>query len=144
MVTSIRGAIYPNTNPTYTGIEFQTGANGVLWVDQSASFSSDVLNGVFTTTRFVSDSNNRVSASLLGTDEFITPIEGRSLCVQNLFLDNVDFDTGSITPGAVQLKIQARNGGDMTLGMNNSSLTGGVRPFSEGRRRMGVFCLKPV
>jgi hypothetical protein len=127
MVTAIRGDVFPNTNPVYTTIEFQTGANGVLWVDQNASFNNDI-DEVFTTTRFVSDSNNRVSASLLGTDEFITPIDGRFLCVQNLFLKNVDLNTGSVTPGAVQLKIQARNGGDMTLGMNNSSLTGFLPP----------------
>jgi|694.fasta_scaffold109663_2 hypothetical protein len=124
MVTTIRGAVFPNTNPAYNAIEFQTGNNGVLWVDQNMSFDGDSINAVFTTTSFVSDSTNRVSASLLGTDEFITPIDGRVFVVQNFFLDNVDFDTGSTTPGAVQLEIQARNGGDMILGLANSSLTG--------------------
>ncbi len=123
MVTTVRGAVFPNTNPVYTAIEFQTGNNGVFWVDQDAEFTSDAINAVFTTTSFVSDSTNRVSASLLGTDEFITPTNGRILTVQNFFLNNVDFDTGTNTPGAVLLKIQARNGGDMTLGLNNSSLT---------------------
>jgi hypothetical protein len=123
-VTTIRGAVFPNTNPAYNAIEFQTGNNGVLWVDQNMSFDGDSINAVFTTTSFVSDSTNRVSASLLGTDEFITPIDGRVFVVQNFFLDNVDFDTGSTTPGAVQLEIQARNGGDMILGLANSSLTG--------------------
>lgn len=33
MVTTVRGAVYPNTNPAYTAIEFQTGNSGVLWVD---------------------------------------------------------------------------------------------------------------
>jgi hypothetical protein len=124
MVTTIRGAVFPNTNPAYNAIEFQTGNNGVLWVDQNMSFNGDSINAVFTTTSFVSDSTNRVSASLLGTDEFIDPIDGRVFVVQNFFLNNVDFDTGSANPGAVQLEIQARNGGDMILGLANSSLTG--------------------
>jgi hypothetical protein len=124
MVTTIRGAVFPNTNPAYNAIEFQTGNNGVLWVDQDMSFTSDAINTVFTTTSFVSDSTNRVSASLLGTDEFITPVDGRIFAVQNFFLNNVDFDTGSTTPGAVKLEIQARNGGDMILGLANSSMTG--------------------
>jgi hypothetical protein len=123
-VTTVRGAVFPNTNPAYTAIEFQTGNNGVLWVDQNMSFNGDSINAVFTTTSFVSDSTNRVSASLLGTDEFIDPIDGRVFVVQNFFLNNVDFDTGSANPGAVQLEIQARNGGDMILGLANSSLTG--------------------
>ena len=123
-VTTVRGAVFPNTNPAYTAIEFQTGNNGVFWVDQDAEFTSSAINAVFTTTSFVSDSTNRVSASLLGTDELITPVNGRIFAVQNFFLNNVDFDTGSTTPGAVKLEIQARNGGDMILGMANSSMTG--------------------
>ncbi len=128
MVTTVRGAVFPNTNPAYTAIEFQTGSNGVFWVDQNAEFTSDAINAVFTTTSFVSDSTNRVSASLLGTDEFITPVDGRIFAVQNFFLNNVDFDTGSTNPGTVKLEIQARNGGDMILGLANSSLTGSITP----------------
>jgi hypothetical protein len=124
MVTTVRGSVFPNTNPAYTAIEFQTGSNGVFYVDQNTEFTSGAINAVFTTTSFVSDSTNRVSASLLGTDEFITPVDGRIFAVQNFFLNNVDFDTGSTTPGAVKLEIQARNGGDMILGMANSSMTG--------------------
>jgi len=136
MVTTVRGAVFPNTNPAYTAIEFQTGSNGVFWVDQNAEFTSDAINAVFTTTSFVSDSTNRVSASLLGTDEFITPVDGRIFAVQNFFLNNVDFDTGSTTPGAVKLEIQARNGGDMILGMANSSLTGLETPKFWGPARL--------
>ncbi len=125
---SVRGAIFPNTNPAYTAIEFQTGTNGVFWVDQDTAFNSDAINAVFTTTSFVSDSTNRVSASLLGTDEFFTPTNGRVFVVKNFFLNNVDFNTGSSGLGDVQLEIQARNGGDMVLGLANSSLTGSMTP----------------
>ncbi len=136
MVTTVRGAVFPNTNPVYSAVEFQTGDNGVFWVDQDAFFNSDAINAVFTTTSFVSDSPNRVSASLLGTDEFITPTNGRILRVQNFHLNNVDFSTGTNSPGAVRLEIQARNGGDMILGMNNSSLTGLEAPHLWGPSRL--------
>jgi len=128
MVTTVRGAVYPNTSPAYTAIEFQTGNNGVFWVDQNMSFNTDAINAVFTTTRFVSDSASRVSASLLGTDEFLDPVAGREFIVKNFALDNVDFSTGNGTTGDVKLMIQGLDGGATSLTLANSTLSGAITP----------------
>ena len=105
MVTSVYGGVYPNTSPHYDAIDFQTGADGVLWVDQNVDFHTSTLSNVFTSTKF-SSTGGRVSASLLGTDEFVTPVNGRELIVQKFALDNVNLTTSDGSTGGVTLKIQ--------------------------------------
>jgi|GEM_PF-2271859 len=127
MVSSIYGAIYPNTSPHYDAINFQTGDGTQLWVDQDVDFYGSTLSNVFTSTSFTS-TGGRVSASLLGTDEFTTPVEGRTFIVRNFALDHVDFTTSGSSPGGVGLKIQGLGGGNTTLSLADSSLNCALPP----------------
>lgn len=121
MVTSVYGAIYPNTTPYHDAIDFQTGDGGVLWVDQNVDFHAGTLSNVFTSTKF-SSTGGRVSASLLGTDEFLTPVNNRELIVQKFALDNVNLTTSDGSTGGVTLKIQGLAGGNTALSLANSTL----------------------
>ena len=126
-VTNIYGAIYPNTSPHYDAINFATGNGTLLWVDQDVSFNGSTLSNVFTSTTFTS-TGGRVSASMLGTDEFITPVDGRTFIVQNFALDNVDFTTSSANLGDVGLRIQGPGGLNTSLTLANSSLNCALAP----------------
>ena len=108
-VTNIYGTIYPNSTPHYDAIDFQTGNGGVLSVDQNVDFNGSNLSNVFTSTKF-SSTSGRVSASLLGTDEFFTPVNDRELIVRKFALDNVNLTTSDGSTGGVTLKIQGLGG----------------------------------
>ncbi|MFM8890855.1 MAG: hypothetical protein ACKOTB_04375 [Planctomycetia bacterium] len=127
MVTTVFGAVYPNTSPHYDAIDFQTGDGGVLWVDQNVDFNGSTLSNVFTSTKF-SSTGGRVSASLLGTDAFVTPIDGREFIVQKFALDNVNLTTSDGSTGGVTLKIQGLAGGDTALSLANSTLSCALIP----------------
>jgi hypothetical protein len=127
MVTTVYGAIYPNTSPHYDAIDFQTGDGGVLWVDQNVDFNGSTLSNVFTSTKF-SSTGGRVSASLLGTDAFLTPVNGREFIVQKFALDNVNLTTSDGSTGGVTLKIQGLAGGDTALSLANSTLSCALMP----------------
>ncbi len=127
MVTSVYGGVYPNTSPHYDAIDFQTGADGVLWVDQNVDFHTSTLSNVFTSTKF-SSTGGRVSASLLGTDEFVTPVNGRELIVQKFALDNVNLTTSDGSTGGVTLKIQGPGGVNTALSLANSTLSCNLIP----------------
>lgn len=129
MVQNVYGAIFPNTSPHYDAINFATGNGTLLWVDQDVSFTGSTLSNVFTSTTFTSDTGARVSASMLGTDEMLTPVDGRTFIVQNFALDNVDFttSTGNAT-GDVGLRIQGPGGLNTSLTLANSSLNCSLAP----------------
>lgn len=127
-VTNVYGAIFPNSSPHYDAIEFEVTNNGdLLWVDQNVSFNGSSLSNVFTSTTFTS-TGGRVSASLLGTDTFISPVNGRTFIVQNFALNNVDLTTSSGATGDVELRIQGLAGGDTVLSLNNSTLSSTLIP----------------
>ena len=126
-VALIYGAIYPNTSPHYDAINFATGNGTVLSVDQDVSFTGSTLSAVFTSTTFTS-TGGRVSASMLGVDEFFTPVDGRTFVVQNFALNNVDFTTSSVATGGVELRIQGPGGLDTSLSMANSTLNCAITP----------------
>ena len=127
MVTTVYGAIYPNTSPHYDAINFQTGDGTLLQVDQDVSFTGSTLSNVFTSTTFTS-TGGRVSAALLGTDDLTTPFDGRTFIVQNFALDHVDLTTSSANPGDVDLRIQGPGGLNTALSLANSSLNCALTP----------------
>ena len=126
-ITTIYGAIYPNSSPHYDAIDFQTGDGSLLWVDQNVDFNGSALSNVFTSTSFTS-TGGRVAASLQGTDEFFSPLNGRTFIVQNFALNNVDLTTSSGAVGDVELRIQGLAGGDTVLSLDNSSLNCSIMP----------------
>ncbi|MCX6970854.1 MAG: PEP-CTERM sorting domain-containing protein [Verrucomicrobia bacterium] len=126
-VELIYGAIFPNTSPHYDAINFATGNGTKLNVDQDVSFNGSALANVFTSTTFTS-TGGRVSASMLGIDEFFTPVDGRTFIVQNFTLDNVDFTTSNSTTGDVGLRIQGPGGLNTSLTLVNSSLNCSLAP----------------
>ena len=126
-VTNIYGTIYPNSTPHYDAIDFQTGNGGVLSVDQNVDFNGSNLSNVFTSTKF-SSTSGRVSASLLGTDEFFTPVNDRELIVRKFALDNVNLTTSDGSTGGVTLKIQGVGGGNTALSLANSTLSSSLIP----------------
>jgi len=126
-VTNIYGSIFPNTSPHYDAINFATGNGTKLDVDQDVSFSSSTLASVFTTTTFTS-TGGRVAASMVGTDEFTTPVDGRTFIVQNFALDNVDLTTSNNTIGGVGLRIQGPGGLNTSLTLANSTLSSTLTP----------------
>ncbi len=126
-VTNIYGAIFPNTSPHYDAINFATGNGTKLDVDQDVSFNGSTLANVFTSATFTS-TGGRVAASMVGTDEFTTPVDGRTFIVQNFALDNVDFTTSNGTTGGVGLKIQGLAGGNTALSLANSTLSCSIAP----------------
>jgi hypothetical protein len=126
-VELIYGAINPNTSPHYDAINFATGNGTKLDVDQNVSFSGSTLANVFTSTTFTS-TGGRVSASMVGIDEFFTPVDGRTFIVQNFALDNVDFTTSNSTTGDVELRIQGPGGLNTSLTLVNSSLSCAISP----------------
>ena len=126
-VTNIYGSIYPNSSPHRDAIDFQTGSGGVLSVDQNVDFNGSNLSNVFTSTKF-SSTGGRVSASLIGTDEFFTPVNDRELIVQKFALDNVNLTTSDGSTGGVTLKIQGLGGGNTALSLANSTLSCNLTP----------------
>lgn len=63
----------------------------------------------------------RFSASLLGTDEFTTPIEGRYIQLRNLTLDHADLDARNVQFRFSPFSVPA---GNTSLTLNEGSLTG--------------------
>ena len=128
-ITNIYGSIFPNTSPHYDAINFATGNGAMLDVDQDVSFTGGTLANVFTSTTFTS-TGGRVAASMLGTDDLLTPVNGRTFIVQNFALDNVDFSTstGNAT-GDVGLRIQGPGGLNTSLSLANSTLSCSITPL---------------
>lgn len=120
-VTLIQGQNFPVTSPIkYNAVELYTAGSNTLYVDEDVSIQSGGLQLIFSSMTW--DATSRVSAVLLGCDEFTTPITGRKLYIQNMALTNVDLNTANVQVGFKPAS------GTSSLTLVNSSITGDLTP----------------
>lgn len=106
-------------------VQLGTHEGDVLEANYEVDFNAGFGATAWESAAWVSMTGSRVSAAMTGTDEFFQPIQDRNLTINNLTVQNVDLDMGT-----VQLKLHppsASPNAPIAITLNNGSLGGGLR-----------------
>jgi hypothetical protein len=110
---------------THNAVQLSANQGDVLEANYEVNFNDGFASVAWESATWFSKTGPRVSAGMTGTNEFFEPVQNRGLTINNLTVQNVDLDMGT-----VQLKFQpptASPNASIAITLDNGSLGGGMR-----------------
>jgi hypothetical protein len=112
-------------SPDAHAVRLGTNEGDILEANYEMDFNAGFAATAWESATWFSTSGSRVSAAMTGTSDFLEPIQDRGLTINNLTVENVDLDMGT-----VQLMLHpptASPNAPIAITLNNGSLGGGLR-----------------